>query len=825
MSQQLAQQLTACGLPVFPCTPTKRPAVKGWQIPQPCNTYHWASGKIGVPIPAGVYVVDLDVYKGVTRQQVDELLGCQLPWDAALVQTTASGGQHYAFNHTGADLMQGADLFSLVGFDTRRAGSGFIVTGDGYTPAADKFGGVAVMAYPQSLPPLPPAAAAKLVKPERQAEKPTRPLTAAEMDNMKSALATIDPSCGRDVWWRVLAAARHLTAHDPESGLEIIDAWSSGEYSADAEPPENYQGLDDIEHQWVSTGSDGGIAGGTLYHMAMEQGWRPPAGFDVAAVFGQGSAPVDVYADLIDTINAHALDPKKQPGIIDTIVTFPGSASQVATLRSLMIKLLKEEGQLTKQIKEMLDSAKTAPSASIDPACVAAIPALTRLEDVPQGPISRATSAHGSNALIMLAEIFGGRLAEFDGVLRWWTGIEWQAADEDTLMRLASAALSPDQDKMPNVKGTVQALMLKAPRRKAAPVDSKIYFQNGVLDLSTQMMYPHSPDNNNTGALAVSYDPNADRGEWDSHMARLFGGLYDGAERVALLQEIIGWLMVTDNLGVEKCVAFDGATRAGKGVILNAIAQIVGSQKAGYVNFATMASGKTQSLFRTSDVVIDHEAKAPKRLEREEAIGFLNKVSSNEPVSVPVLYSQTPWTGRLNTKFLIACNGIPVMIDDYGASTSRFLVLRFDRSFLGKEDLGIGDRMAACYEGVAAWAVAGLQRLIGNRGTFTAPPSSTQALDDMRDGNQPLREFLDGYCEIGEGQRCHSRELWEAYRIYAASDNVKLCTRTAFLRSLRATVLSSGVQEVKSLRINQAVSNGFVGLGVKASGAAAVFGK
>jgi putative DNA primase/helicase len=463
----------------------------------------------------------------------------------------------------------------------------------------------------------------------------------------------------------------------------------------------------------------------------------------------------------------------------------------------------------------MLDGGKATAKATTEAASIAELPTVVTLDDVPERQISRATGAHGSNAAIMLQEVFAGRLANFGGVLRWWTGIEWQRADEAALMRLASAALSPDQDKMPNVKGTVQALALKAPRREANKVDRKIYFQNGVFDLESQETHPHHADNNNTGALSVSYNPQAPLGEWAAHMDRVFGGLYDGEDRVALLQEIVGWMLITDDLNVQKCVAFDGATRAGKGVILDVLASIIGGGKCSFANFANLANGKTQSLFIHHDVVFDHEGKPPPRQETKEAIGFMNKVASNEPVSIQLLNTQTPWTGHLNSKFLFACNGIPVMVDDSGASSTRFLVLRFDRSFEGREDTKIGARMAECREGVAAWGVIGLQRLLANGGRFTMPASSVQATDDMKDGNQPLREFIADYCTIGESERCHTKDLWAAYRIYANDANIKACSKHAFFRSLRSTLLSGPVEEKKGLRIDGVVSNGFKGIGVK----------
>ncbi len=807
------QQLHDAGLRVFPVTSKKRPATKGWQNPTAPSTYTWRSGKIGVPIPAGVYVIDLDTYKGVTRADVERTVGGALPWDVAIIQTTANGGEHYAFSHNGPDLMQGADLLGLEGFDTRRAGAGFIVTGEGYTPV--RFG-VMAMIHPQMLPPLPHYAVATLLKPERAAEKPTKPLSAKDAENARQALASLDPDEGRDQWVKTMMALRHLYAEDAEAGLELFHAWSAGELSEGGEPPSKYLDYDHVAAQWDSISPGGGVSGATLFHKAIEKGWRPPASFDVAAVFGQGAAPADHYAELIDDINAHALNPKEQPRLIEQVNAFPGSPAQVAPLRGLLLKLLKEDNQLTKQLRDMLDTTgTTASKATTDAASVAVMPDVITLEDVPERAISRATGAHGSNAAIMLQEVFGGRLAVFGGVLRWWSGLEWQRADGETLSRLTSAALSPDQDKMPNVNGTVQALALKAPRREAAPTDRRIYFQNGVLDVEADTWTPHHPDNNNTGALSVPYDPQAPLGEWDLHMRRIWGGLEDADDRVALLQEIVGWLMITDTLNVQKCIAFDGATRAGKGVIFDALSEILGVGKCGYVNFGGLANGKTQSLFRGYDVLIDHEGKQPQRQEVKEAIGFMNKVASNEPVSIPLLNTQTPWTGRLNSKFMFACNGIPVLIDDSGASSTRLQVLRFDRSFEGREDPFISARMSQCLPGIAAWGVHGLRRLIANNGRFTQPESSIQATNELKDGNQPLREFIEQHCTIGDGERCHSKTLWDVYREFAHECNIKASGKHAFFRSFRATVLALSIVEKNSIRVDGLTSKGFEGISVK----------
>lgn len=92
------------------------------------------SANVGVVIPKGRTAIDLDTYKGVTREVVDKVLGVSLDWEAALLQSTVSGGEHYCFKlPEGATLHQGDSLLGIEGFDTRCAGKGWLCTGEGYT--------------------------------------------------------------------------------------------------------------------------------------------------------------------------------------------------------------------------------------------------------------------------------------------------------------------------------------------------------------------------------------------------------------------------------------------------------------------------------------------------------------------------------------------------------------------------------------------------------------------------------------------------------------------------------------------------------------------
>lgn len=109
------------------------PRGQSWQTYEATHSQLSRSDNIGIVIPKGIALIDLDCYKGVTRDIVDTVLGVSLDWEAALLQYSVSGGEHYAFQlPEGAHIVQGDDLLGIKGLDTRAPGRGWICTGEGY---------------------------------------------------------------------------------------------------------------------------------------------------------------------------------------------------------------------------------------------------------------------------------------------------------------------------------------------------------------------------------------------------------------------------------------------------------------------------------------------------------------------------------------------------------------------------------------------------------------------------------------------------------------------------------------------------------------------
>lgn len=364
----IAEQLRAAGVPTFPCGARyndqkgrwdKWPQVpkgESWQLtarrPFDDPALNWSSGFFGVPVPAGVLILDVDSYKGATRKLVEQYLGCRLEWGRALVQNTISGGQHYAFR-CDWPARQSDSLDGVKGFDTRVAGKGFIASGQGYTPVGF---GLFALAYPQQLPSLPSEARAVLEQhapPEREAPAPLPTDDERNTQQVVEALRHIDPGTTRDEWVRVGLALRHYYHDDEPTGMDLFDRWSAGEYWPSG-APENYV-PGHVPHQWGSFKPEGATTIATLFYRAIQSGWVPPASFDTSAAFGDGPVDGVAFQGLVERIRESGGDITQTADILGEIRGAGCNALQVALLAAELKNALKDAGIKDGHVGKLVD--------------------------------------------------------------------------------------------------------------------------------------------------------------------------------------------------------------------------------------------------------------------------------------------------------------------------------------------------------------------------------------------------------------------------------------------------------------------------------------
>ena len=118
------------------------------------------------------------------------------------------------------------------------------------------------------------------------------------------------------------------------------------------------------------------------------------------------------------------------------------------------------------------------------------------------------------------------------------------------------------------------------------------------------------------------------------------------------------------------------------------------------------------------------------------------------------------WIGQLRTRFLVITNELPHLADTSGALAGRFIILALTKSFYGKEDHGLAEKLFIEMPGILTWALEGLRRL-RSRGHFIPPAASAELVEELDIMTSPTRAFLRDRCEFGPGYDVRVDNLYQ----------------------------------------------------------------
>lgn len=758
---EVAAQLAAVGVPVFPCNSEKKPTIKAWQVNATTtpDQLTWPSGVIGIPISEGVTVIDLDTYKGVTREQVEQAIGCALPWDDALIQRTRNGGEHYAFA-VDWDVQQGSDLLNTEGFDTRCAGRGYICTGEGYTWVGN---GPMRLGYPAAmLPALPDAARHALERVQREVSTVELPQGERDIDLIREALRHINADCSRTEWVRVGMALKHHFHDSLDIGKALWLEWS--EYAADR------LDYDDFERDWNSFkthSTDGAsITLGSIMYDAMKAGWSPPADVNTALAFGAGAAPLEVFGALVDCINESGGDPKATTGLIEAINGTDCSDIQRATLLATLTRELKEAGLLTKSVRNLLEG-------------------VTSTDTTTRNAPGRYGKNHCENAILFIESRYpNNTLLRSDEVWYAFTGKYWEELEDSAIKSTLAHDMVPSLPQSSTVKGTLEYMsdLCHTHRKIGNVAGNLVIYENGVLNTDTWMMGPHQQELFTTNILPYSYDPHKRCPRWVQFLEEVFSG---DQERIDLLQEWLGYLL-TPSYSHHKIMLLLGPPRSGKGTIGRILRQVVGGQNYSGGTLSLFAKDSFLEGLRTKPVLFisDAETKvSPNTV--GTVIERMKTISGNDEINFTRKFKSNI-TETLPTRTTIVANGTPRLFDDSGALAGRFLVVPMDRSFEDNPDITLGDTLAGELEGIAVWALAGLSRL-NQTGVFTQPQASQDETQYIKEAYSPLKQFIEEVCVPEDKYETSTKDMYSSYNAWAISQGDSPMTRRVFTSAFKDT--------------------------------------
>ena len=268
---------------------------------------------------------------------------------------------------------------------------------------------------------------------------------------------------------------------------------------------------------------------------------------------------------------------------------------------------------------------------------------------------------------------------------------------------------------------------------------------------------------------------------WLKFLKELWG---DDTETIDALQELFGYL-VSGDTKQQKIFLFVGPKRGGKGTIGRVLTRMLGRHNVAGPTLANLGTNFGLQDLICKPVAIISDARIGKKTDVSLIAERLLSISGEDLQTVDRKYLEH-WSGYLPTRFVILTNELPSITDASGALASRFQVLMLHKSFYGKEDALLTEKLCEELPGIFNWALDGLQKLRG-RGAFKQPSASNDAIQELEDLASPVGAFIRDRCTLGPDKTVEINALYKEYRQWCLDSGMHTLSRQMFGRDLRAS--------------------------------------
>lgn len=313
--------------------------------------------------------------------------------------------------------------------------------------------------------------------------------------------------------------------------------------------------------------------------------------------------------------------------------------------------------------------------------------------------------------------------------------------------------------------------------------------ENGTLDLRTGDLRPHAREDFITKLAPVRYDPEAHCPRWRAFLDRVLGGddsLY------LFLRRALGYSLTGDT--GEHCLFFAFGTGAnGKSTFLETVRAMLGDYgaQADFTTFLAKANDSPRedlASLNGARFVASAEVEAGRRL-AEVAV---KQFTGGDTMRVRFLHRNS-FEFKPAAKLWWAANHKPTIRGTDHGIWRRIHLLPFTVQIPEAErDPDLKAKLAEELPGILAWAVRGC--LEWQRDGLAPPPVVVAATAGYREEMDTLAAFLGECCEVDRAGRVEARDLYGAYKEWAAAAGEPAASQ----RALGMRLTERGLENRKS---------------------------
>lgn len=311
--------------------------------------------------------------------------------------------------------------------------------------------------------------------------------------------------------------------------------------------------------------------------------------------------------------------------------------------------------------------------------------------------------------------------------------------------------------------------------------------RNGILDLNTLELRPHTRDYFSVVQAACEWNPDAAAPEWAAFLMSAVPSQHDRA----ILQKFCGYSLTGDT-SAQKALLLIGEGGTGKSTFTSVISAVLG----GSTPYSLSTNSDIQSIKDNSfsiGLLVGKRMCIVSELPRSFEWLTFKRITGEDPIGVDVK-NKTPFTTKLDVKLIVLSNVLPFLGDDAANNslTRRFLPVSFNVK-PQKPDPTLERRLVApeSLTGILTWMVKGLRALRSDDMRFPAPQDGGLERQIVEQSNRVIT-FLEECCVPAAHTGVRGKPLWDAYVNWCLETRHKTITKTRFGLDLPAALRTLG---------------------------------
>lgn len=318
-----------------------------------------------------------------------------------------------------------------------------------------------------------------------------------------------------------------------------------------------------------------------------------------------------------------------------------------------------------------------------------------------------------------------------------------------------------------------------------------IVVKNGVLNLQSGQLEPHSPEIFILNALNVQYDPKADCPNFKKFLKEVVA---EGD--VETIQEYIGFCLHRQYT-FHKTLLLVGEGANGKSTLLETLRALLGNENVSNESLQILQNNRfavSQLYGKLANIYADLPAIALKDT------GIFKMLTGNDTISGEHKFKPI-FNFKNYAKLIFSCNQIPQTPDDTAAFYRRWIIINFPNQFLDADahtDKNLLTKLTTTQElgGIFNWALDGLKRLLQNK-QFTAGKTIEETKQQYIQSSDPIRAFTEECLTETPNFVTAKDDVYNAYVQYCNSHNLPATTKNSFSMNLPKYIRTTPTQTTR----------------------------